>query len=242
LACVLPLAYAVVVDVVQVYLQLYADAFRKALLAIRKNAWTVLLPALLLIARDWVGRAAQPLGMIGGILGMLAAAALSSCYLYFLGELARGSRVSLKEVGSSLGAYLWSIVNVYFVVWLAALVLELLLSRSSNAAAVMLALWIVATVALNAVPEVIYLRGTYGGLHTISASWEFLQRQWIPWFAVNVPLLALVAAVMFLVRVPFVTDFLVAAALHVVMVFRGYLFQALDGSSHRRRMFERRVA
>jgi hypothetical protein len=34
---------------------------------------------------------------------------------------------------------------------------------------------------------------------------------------------------------------LLGAALHAAMVFRGYLFLALDGSSHRQRMFAHRL-
>lgn len=228
-----------------VYLHLYAECFRKALGAIGRNAWTLLLPVVLLLARDWAGRLVLPLGLIGGILVTLATAALFSSYLYFVGELVRGGRVSLGEMKRSFGAYLWSIVNVYFVVWVASLVVQLLLGGSSNSTAVLYALWIVAVVAFNAVPEVIYLRGTYGGMQTIAASWDFLKAQWIPWAAANVPLLALLALLALVagyVRLPVVGEVVLGAVLHVIMVFRGNLFRVLDGSSHRGRMFARRVA
>ncbi len=55
-------------------------------------------------------------------------------------------------------------------------------------------------------------------------------------------LAALVAVLGLAVPVPIVGELLVGAALHVVMVFRGNLFRALDGSSHRQRMFTRRIA
>lgn len=228
-------------ETMRVYLRIYGTCLRDAATAIARSAWTLLLPAVILLARDWAGRLAAPLGVVGGILVTLVTAALFSSYLYFLGELARGGRVSVREVGGSLGAYLWSIVNVYFVVWIASLLLQLLLGGGGSAA-VLYALWLVAVVAFNAVPEVIYLRGTYGGVQTIAASWEFLKAQWIPWFVANVPLLAALALLAGTIQGGVVGDLVLGAALHVVMVFRGRLFRALDGSSHRRRMFEQRVA
>ena len=179
-------------SVVSTYLELYAGCMRKALGAVARNAWTLILPAAILAAREWAGRLAAPLGMAGGIAVGLATAALFSCYLYFVGELSRGGRVALKELGRSFGAYFWSVVNLLFVFWIASLALRLLLGGRPGAA-LEYALGVVALVALNAVPEVIHARGTHGGLHTIAESWAFLQAQWIPWFAVNVPLFALLA-------------------------------------------------
>jgi hypothetical protein len=228
--------------VLKVYLRIYADCFGKAFSSIGKNPWTLLLPVAVMLGARVAGLLAAQLGVLAGLLVALATAALFSSYLYFVRELIHTARVSLRELRNSIGAYFWSILNVFFVIWLARLALSLLVGRTPNAGALMLALWIVAVVALNATPEVIYLRGTYGGLQTIAASWEFLKAHWIPWFAVNVPLLAAVALVWLYLPWPFLDDVIVGAALHVAMVFRGYLFRALDGSSHRQRMFLQRVA
>jgi hypothetical protein len=228
--------------VLKVYLRIYAECFRRALVAIGKNAWTVLLPVAVSVATHYASILAGQLGVLAGLLMALATAALFSSYLYFVRELVHSGRVSLKELGNSVGAYFWSILNVFFVIWLASFALSLLVGRATNAGALFLALWIVAFVALNATPEVIYLRGTYGGIQTIVANWEFLKVHWIPWFAVNVPLLAAVAALRLLAPWPIVGDVIAGAFLHLAMVFRGHLFRALDGSSHRQRMFLQRVA
>ncbi len=229
-------------NVLRVYLQLYAECFRKALSAIGKNAWTLLLPGVVLVLRGVAAQLSYRLGLLGGIVMAFANAALFSSYLYFVGELVGGGRVSTKELKRSVGAYLWSIVNVFFVFWVATLLLQLALGRNEQAGALLLALTVVAIVALNAVPEVIYLRGTHGGMQTVAASFDFLKEHWIPWFAVNVPLLAALLVVQLSLALPIVGDFVAGAALHVVMVFRGLLFQALAGSSHRQRMFARRMA
>ena len=224
-------------QVLKVYLRIYAECFRKAFAAIGKNAWTLLLPMLVSIGVSLaVGLAAQ-FGPLAGVLTGLATAALFSSYLYFVRELIHSARVSLRELQRSIGAYFWSIINVLFVTWLAEWVLSRVLTG-----AFLDALLIVAVVALNATPEVIYLRGTYGGLQTIAASWQFLKAHWIPWFAVNVPLLAAVGLLRLYVPWPILDDVIAGSALHVAMVFRGNLFRALDGSSHRQRMFLQRVA
>jgi len=226
----------------KVYLHLYAECMRKAFAAIGRNPWTLLLPGFVLFARAWAARLAYTLGMLGGIVVTLATAALFSSYLHFVGELVQGGRISGKDLQRSVGAYLWPVVNVFFVVWLASLAGELLLGGNPNTAALLYALWIVALVALNAVPEVIYLRGIHAGMQTIAASWEFLKAQWIPWFAANLALLGAVTLIAAFVQAPIVGIILLGAAVHFAMVFRGNLFRALDGSSHRQRMFARRVA
>jgi hypothetical protein len=226
----------------KVYLRLYAECIRKAFVAIGKSPWTLLLPGLVLIARDWAARLAYTLGMLGGIVVTLATAALFSCYLHFVGELVQGGRISATDLQRSFSAYLWPVVNVFFVIWVASLLLGLLLGGDPNGAALLYALWIVALVALNTVPEVIYLRGSHGGMQTIAVNWEFLKAQWIPWFAANVPLLGAVTLVAAYVQVPIVETILLGAVAHVAMVFRGNLFRALDQTSHRQRMFAQRAA
>lgn len=233
--------------VLRVYLAIYAGCFRKAFAAVGRNAWTLLLPLAAAYAYLYAARLVAPLGLIGGFVMALVLTALASSYLYFVGELVQAGRVSLKQLRQSIGAYFWSVMNVLFVFWLASLVLSLLVGRTPAAAALLPALWLVALVALNVVPEVIYLRGSYGGMQTITASWEFLKAHWIPWFAINVPLLALVAVIHesvppgYFLGLP-LAELAAAPALHLVMVFRGHLFRALDGSSHRQRMFMQRVA
>jgi hypothetical protein len=234
-------------QVLKVYLAIYGECSRKALAAIGRNAWTLLLPVAVSVAFYYAGVLAAQVEVIGGLLMALAGAAIFSSYLYFVGELVQSGRVSLKQLRNSIGAYFWSILNVFFVLWVASLLLSYLAGLNANAGALVLALWIVAAVALNATPEVIYLRGSYGGIQTIAASWAFLKAHWIPWFAVNVPLLAAVVLLRELVPPvpvlgPLLGDVIAGAALHVLMVFRGNLFRALDGSSHRQRMFMQRVA
>src|SRR3990172_5481757 len=225
----------------KVYLRLYAECFRKAFAAIGKSPWTLLLPSLVLLARAWAAPLAYRLGMLGGIVMTLITAALFSSYLHFAGELVRRECISGRDFQRSFAAYLWPVVNVFFVVWMGSLVLGLVIGNTPNAAALIYAIELVAVVALNAVPEVVYLRESHGGMQTITVNWGFLKEQWIPWFAPNVPLLGAVLLIAASVQTPIVGTLLLGAALHVAMVFRGNLFRALDRTSHRQRMFAQRM-
>ena len=115
-------------------------------------------------------------------------AAAASCYLYFLGEVVAKSRVKLDEFGRSVGAYFWSVANLFFVYWVASLLIELM---ARTAAAVFSQLLVLAAVILlNAAPEVIYQRGSRGGLETVQRSVRFLQANWIEWGIPNLLVLA----------------------------------------------------
>jgi hypothetical protein len=239
-------------SVVSIYARLYRDCLRRTLTSIGKSPWTLLLPiGLLLLDIFATGLASQlQLGIVGGFIITAILAALGSCYLYFLGELNGNARVGLAEFGKSVRTYFWSVVNVFFVYWVASLVLSMVLRGSSQAQAAETALRIVALVLLNAVPEVIYQRNTYGGLATMQRAVQFLQACWLEW---TVPNLVLLGALYLAVRravdelaAPVVEVVLLVGLIgglfHGIMVFRGHLFAALDGTSHRQRMFRYRTA
>src|SRR5260370_28871273 len=95
-----------------VYARLYWESLRKAILGIRKNSWTLLLPIPLLPAFFLIGALLWPLGFVGGILMVFVRAALISCYLYFTGEVVSQSRVRISEFSPSICTYLWSVVNL----------------------------------------------------------------------------------------------------------------------------------
>ncbi|HXX29672.1 MAG TPA: hypothetical protein VEJ89_03035 [Myxococcaceae bacterium] len=233
-------------NVVAIYLRIYADCLRRALTSIAKSPWTLLLPMGLLLALQLAGMAAAPLGIAAGFVMGLVLAALGSCYLYFLGELAGSARVRVTEFGQSVKAYFWSVINVLFVYWVASLVIGLL----PQAHAFKFALSLVALVLLNAVPEVIYQGKTYGGLETMGRAVRFLQSNWLEWGVPNALLLAALWLVLGEAAVSLgvlglpgvlVLSALVGGLFHLVMVFRGHLFAALDGTSHRQRMFRYRT-
>jgi hypothetical protein len=237
--------------VLVVYARLYAECLAQAVNGLKKNAWTLLLPGVLYVAWEMSAGLAGPLGLVGGLLGSvggllrtLLLGALASCYLYFLGEIVSHSKVTVAEMGRSIGAYFWSIVNLCFVLWVAQLLLGMVLRGNPNGGLLELGLLLIALILISAAPEAIYQRGTYGGLATIQRSISFLQQHWIEW---------LVPSGIFLVALYWIPDLnylgsagLIAtgvakgAIFHLGMVFRGHLYAALDGSTHRQRMFKYR--
>lgn len=229
--------------VLTVYLRIYADAFRQALTGVGKNAWTLLLPIGLLEANEFASKLViGALGRLGQFVVWVVWAAAASCYLYFLGEVVAKSRSKLDEFGRSVRTYFWSVANVFFVYWVASLVIEVLVPGPQQATFAQL-LFLAAVILLNAAPEVIYQRGSYGGLETAQRCIHFLQANWIEW---GLPNLLILAVWWFTPRYPLamlgtlgtvLTALLEGALIHLAMVFRGHLFAALDGSSHRQRMY-----
>lgn len=232
------------VNVFLVYLRLYGDVFTSTGQALIKSPWTLALPVALAVAFGFLGALLAPLGLVGGILLGLAQAAALSAYCYFLGEVVAKSHTSIRELRKSFGVYFWSWVSVRFVLWVAELVLVTVLPQTEQTGRLLTALWLVVLIALNAVPETIYVKGTRSGIDTIMTSFRFLQEHWVEWLLPN----ALLIATGWYARrfIPpdtlgFIsTMMLFGALLHVAMVFRGTLYLALDGSTHRQRMYRYR--
>ncbi len=229
-------------NVATIYLRIYAEAFRQALTGIRKNAWTLLLPIGVLTANNLASGLVLSIPYLGQFLVWVVWAAAASCYLYFLGEVVARSRVKLDEFGRSIGAYFWSVANLFFIFWIASLIVSLVVPPGQRMLFSQL-LVLAALILLNAAPEVIYQRGTSGGLETARRSIQFLQANWIEW---GIPNLLFLAVWWVAPREPLemlgtlgtvVTSVVEGALLHLVMVFRGHLFAALDGTSHRQRMY-----
>lgn len=231
-----------------VYARLYWDCLVSALAGIGRNLWTLLLPMGLMVAFVLLAGMVAPLGMGGGIIMGLARSAAMSIWCYFASEIVAHSKVGLEDFKTSIGAYFWSWINLFFVLWIVDLLLATGLGRTNpNLPLAMRLADLMALVVLNAAPEVITQKGSRGGLETIQRSFAFLQESWIEWFLPNA--LVVVGVLLFIDRV---LPTLPAAALlpiavaagafaHVFLVFRGHLFKELDGSTHRQRMYRRRT-
>lgn len=231
--------------VITVYARIYGQAFTNALAAIVKNAWTLLLPMGLAVAWMFlgtlVGSAMDPWS--GGLVIGLARSAALSIYCFFLGGLVAQQKVGLDQLKASIGTYFWSWLNIFFVLWIASLVLTPVFAANPNLA---MPLTLVLLIALNTVPETIYLKGTRGGIDTITRSFAFMQENWIEWFVPNGLVLGLIVvgtvfgtlvSSLFGALGAIGSGLLLGVLLHIYAVFRGFLYEALDGSTHRQRMF-----
>ncbi|MCL2013162.1 MAG: hypothetical protein FWG75_10310 [Cystobacterineae bacterium] len=171
------------------YAKLYKECLLAALAGTFKNPWTFLLPIVLSLASVFLGVFLSRFGFLGGILWMLSTNALLSTYLYFMCQIAEGSKTSPKEWKASLGRYFWAILNYFFIIWLGFLLLEFLFGRLSQWHAIGLGAQILCWVAFNAVPETLYIKGTHGSMETVRQSFKFIQENWVVWLLPWVPLL-----------------------------------------------------
>lgn len=240
-------------DALIAYTRLYLWCFVETLKVTAKNAWTLMLPLGLSLAFLAFALVLAPLGIVGGfILGFILAAA-GSCYLYFVGEIVAKSKVTLAELKKSFAVYFWSIIGLGFVLWIFDIGLNWALAANPKREIIRGGLSLVLAVVLNPSPEVMYQRGTRGGVDTITTSFKFLQENWIEWFLPQVLVfggaylagyqlqqLLMHPSIMLATSLSMngvLFTLVLSLLLHLGMVYRGLLFQVLNGTSHRQRVF-----
>lgn len=215
---------------------------RAAALTLRN--WTVLGSLFVYSAVMSMAMALAPaLGLLGGFLVSLVWAACVGSFLYLVEMMVRTSRVTLDDFRRSAGAYLWDVVGVTFVVWLAFRLVTPALATIPQGPMLLVGLNLVILVFFNAVPELIYL-GRCSSLELLGQSYTFIGENWIEWFPLTVALGALVLGVAALPVVPMLGWLklaLVALLVSYTMVVRGLLFLELHGSSRRSRAFRQRM-
>ncbi|MGC4116174.1 MAG: hypothetical protein QM765_16675 [Myxococcales bacterium] len=226
-------------------LRTYSDALAQTGRALAKSPWTLLLPVVYAAALAPASALVAPLGILGGFVYALVVDALLASLLYVVSELVTGSRVRIKELPQSVKHYFWPIMNVLFVLWIAGFVVRPLLAAVPNAGALMLGLWAVLFILLNAVPEILYRRGVYGGLAAIGESVAFVQAHWLVWLPPNLAVGALLWFGLPLASsLPFgfvLGPALAGAIVFATLVFRGHLFAAIDGTTARQRALRQRL-
>ena len=237
-------------DMLLATLQIYREAFSRASVLALRN-WPVLgsVFAYSLILSVAV-QVAAPFGIFGGFLVSLVSSACIGSFLYLVEMIVRTSRVTLPDFSRSFGAYLWDVVGVTFVLWIAMRLITPVLAQSPQGPVLMLCIQLAILVLFNAVPELIYL-GHHSSLALLSESYRFVADNWIEWFPPNVLLLLIF---WYLWNLPLERSFpvggIVVAVLHTglvalfvyfAMVVRGLLFLELSGSTRRGRAFRRRM-
>jgi hypothetical protein len=250
-------------------LALYRDAARDAGRALRRHLWAIVLLPAYSIALGAVGSLVSPLGIVGGFLMYLALAACVSSFLAVVAGAVAHDRVRPSDLVPSFSRYLWSIVNVVFVLWIIQLLLGLI--SQQNASMRWLALAVNAGIFLvcNPLPELIY-QGSREGLAMIDEAVQFTRENAVEWLLPIAVLLLPVflaspqaglfvmaemgptSALALIMQVldaflpdmgrlgEIVTTILAAAALVWIMLFRGFLFRSLARGGRRQRIFAAR--
>lgn len=208
-----------------------------------------------LVARSWVlvvaavaytyllmlvATLTTPLGLVGGLLRTLAAAACGSSWLTLLGRAIRDGRADLGDLPGSFVAYLGDVLAVSFLLWLLSTIAGLAFATSPFLQ-IVFALAVITF--FNAVPELIYL-GHHGAAELLVASYRFVGESWIEWFPPTILLGLVLAGTARLVPAG-PAGLFEAAAVGAVLAYaslvRGLLFLELTRSGRRARAFRRRA-
>lgn len=210
-----------------------------------------------------VGILVRPLHyFLAGIILAIVTDAVVSSFLVIIEAMMRQRRISLEQFKTSFWVYFWDVMGVFFLLWIAQLlILEPVLR--SGLVWVYWGLSLTILILFNPIPELIY-HGRHrqpGSLELYRRAYNFIIANWIEWYIPNVlfgfilyfiyfnPLLLI-----YLMRVlpsslwqfPFLTFFIFKALiggtiLYFIMVFRGFLFNALYTTSRRSRLFQYRA-
>jgi hypothetical protein len=219
---------------------MYARVFRRAGQLTLRNAVLLIVaiayPTVLAIAQGQLGQ----LGIVGGVLWTLAAAAAMSSWLTLMEGVVRAGRADLRDIPGSFVTYLSELINVGFLLFVLQLIAQLVLAPFPYLEIVFaLAL----LVFLNAIPELVYL-GRYASTDLLVQSYRFIGTYWVEWFPANLLLVVALGAVA-VVQLPGPLGLVTPALAAVVALFggimRGLLFLELTTSSRRAREFQRRA-
>jgi hypothetical protein len=205
---------------------------------------------------------AAPLGMLGGFVVGIVAAACFGGYLSMLASAIQGTKLRWADMKQGLHA-VWDVCTVFFALWIVGLGVNLLKGMAGpKAEAVGGVAALAAAIFFNVVPELIYQsRNRSFALLKESASW--VMEHPYAWFPPNLifafvflwatntlsfsspgELLMRLAqlgsvggALSFIVGAPLLVKPLLIIFVHYVMVFRGLLYQELSSGSTRMRAF-----
>ena len=190
------------------------------------------------------------LGFVGRMLVTVVAAACASSGLYLIEHIIRESKVALNDFVKGFTVYLWEILAIAFILWLPMTLLSRVAYLTSEGPLILLLVQLILYVVLNAVPELIY-QSRVSGLALLSASYEFIVENWIEWLLPNLlivtaaywmkdGLMGLVAYLPFYLW-SFLIPFAFGLFLTFLMVFRGFLFSELSGTTRRSRAYRYRA-
>jgi hypothetical protein len=227
-------------------LWLYTTALSKSWDCLRKNWVVSFAPVVYSIILTVAGIVAAPLGIVGGLIYSLVSSACASSGLYLIKNMVESGKTDINDFLNGFLVYLGDLLTFFFILWLPMWAAANGLAGVPNGWLIYLLLRLGLFVLLNAVPEMIY-QGRASGLELIGASYNFIVENWIEWL---VPNLILFAAGYFfldyfdslLFGLPvFVQLFLSALVLGLLlaffMIFRGFLFSQLHGTTRRTRIY-----
>lgn len=237
-------------SVVPATLWLYRTALRRSWESLLKNWVVSLAPWAYAAILSGVAAVAAPLGLLGGlILGVAMQACISSA-LYLIKNIVESGRANFRDFINGFTVYLWELLGIAFILWIPMRVLAMALASATNGALIFALIQIAVYILLNPLPELVYQTRS-SGLALIGDSYNFVVENWLEWFVPNVLLTIagyLIVQVFAAVTsgLPgalqiFITAVGMGLCLSYFMIFRGFLFAELYGSTRRSRAYRYKV-
>ncbi len=232
--------------ILKVTLWLYGTAFRRSWECLLKNWVVSFAPLAYSVGLTLVGFFVGPLGIVGGLLIGLATQACVSSGLYLIEKMVQGGGADFDDFLRGFTVYIWELIRISFILWIPMRIAAMVLAPVPNGGLIYFLIEIALYVLLNPVPEFIY-QTTSSGLELLSASYDFIVENWIEWFVPNIAitvvgyfLLNLLS--MAVIGLPALLQFFaivfgLGLCLTYVMVFRGFLFAELNGTTRRARSY-----
>jgi hypothetical protein len=234
-------------QLVQMTLWMYSTALRRAWDCVLKNWVVSFAPLAYGIVLSVSAAIAAPLGILGGLLLALVSQACVSSGLYLIENMVRRGKADFDDFIRGFTVYIWELLRIAFILWIPLRLLSMALAPVPNGGLVLSFIHLILYVILNPVPEFIY-QTRASGLELLTASYNFIVENWIEWFLPTIVFtVAGYAALLFLAALIaglpgavqfFVISFVLGLGLTYFMLFRGFLFAELNGSTRRSRIYK----
>lgn len=193
------------------------------------------------------------LSILAGFIVAIVSSSLISNYLYLLFNIINYDKITMDSFKDGFKYYLWKVYGVFFIAWLGSYFLSLVgRIAGTNAALLSRIISIVILIALNPLPETIYLK-YYSPFESIQYAFEFMKENWINWIVPNVIFYILLYLItntlslnVFTTHLDFIFNFSIKgigiyilgqALFSFIMIYRGHLFKLLSTSTRRKRMY-----
>ena len=230
----------------QVTLWMYANAFWRSWECAVRNWVVSFAPVAYGIILAVIASLMAPLGIVGALLVSLASQACVSSGLFLIKNMVENNKADFNDFLKGFTVFLWELLGIAFILWIPLRVLSMGLATAPNGALIYFLVKLALYILLNPVPEFIY-QTRASGLELISASYNFIVENWIEWLVPNIVLFALGYFLLELLEpllfgLPgfvalFLYAFIAGLALTYFMIFRGFLFAQLHGTTRRSRLY-----
>jgi hypothetical protein len=233
-------------SMVQATLWIYATALRRSWESLLKNWVVSFAPWVYAALLSIVALVVAPLGIIGGLIVGLATQACISSGLYLIKNIVESRRTDLKDFVNGFTVYLWELLGIAFILWIPMRILAMALASTPNGGLVFALIQVAVFILLNPAPELIYQTRS-SGLGLLRDSYNFVVENWLEWLLPNIVvtvtgylILNILSAIT--IGLPSMMQIFIIAAgmglcLSYFMIFRGFLFAELYGSTRRSRAY-----